>query len=201
VLDAAGRQFGEKGYQRASLREIATAAGVTTPVLYDHFGSKAELYVAVAWEAADSLLEYWSAPIEGPPEEIFRVTVERIFAWIEAHPDGARIMFAELPSDELVAHNIGAVLGRARGAVAALFAANETAPPPNGLTREQASEALAELAMSAVNGLAAWWWLNPELPRSVVVSLACEVLWGGLGRLSTTNGEDERPETGRGGDE
>src|SRR6478609_4123848 len=95
LLDAAVEQFGEHGYGEASLREIAAAAGVTTPVLYDHFGSKAELYAAVAWQQADSLLERWSQPIEGGDEDVFRVTVERIFAWIEANAQGARLLFAD----------------------------------------------------------------------------------------------------------
>jgi AcrR family transcriptional regulator len=196
VLDAAVARFGEKGYDHASLREIAADAGVTTPVLYDHFPSKAELYVAVAWELADSLLEHWSAPIEGPPEQIFRVTVARIFEWIEANPAGSRVFFAELPSDELVARNIAAVLDRALSALAELFGTSPPARLPAGLDRERANEALASLTMSAVSGLAGWWLHNPDVPRETVVSLACEVLWSGLAELSGAAPKDRRREAG-----
>lgn len=190
LLAAAVEHFGERGYGDASLREIAAAAGVTTPVLYDHFRSKAELYAAVAWQQADSLLARWSQPIEGSDEEVFRGTIERIFAWIEANPQGSRILFADPPSDPFVAEAITAVLERAVGAVAELFAAPPALELPAGLERERANAALAKLSMSAVDGLAAWWWHNQDVPRATVVSLACDVLWRGLDQIS--NNQEER---------
>src|SRR5689334_5973187 len=47
VLDAAGRLFGERGYEGTSLNEVAAAAGVTKPILYRHFDSKRALYLAL----------------------------------------------------------------------------------------------------------------------------------------------------------
>ena len=47
VLEAGARVFAEHGYERAAMREIARKAGVTTPVLYDHFSSKRELQIAL----------------------------------------------------------------------------------------------------------------------------------------------------------
>jgi len=44
ILRAAVSVFAQRGYDGASLREVAEAAGVTKPTLYNHFGSKASLY-------------------------------------------------------------------------------------------------------------------------------------------------------------
>lgn len=47
ILDIAAQQFRERGYAGVSMRDIATEAGMRTPSLYYHFGSKDELVVAV----------------------------------------------------------------------------------------------------------------------------------------------------------
>ena len=46
MLDAAGRAFARDGYHAASMDEIARAAGISKPMLYNYFGSKEGLYVA-----------------------------------------------------------------------------------------------------------------------------------------------------------
>lgn len=180
LLAAATEQFGTRGYAEASLREIAKGAGVTTPVLYDHFASKAELYAAVAWQQADQFLACWSSPVKGAPEEVFRTILDRIFGWIEANPHGSRIFFADAPSDPLVAETQTALLDRAAAAGARFFAASPALKHPEGLSRAQADAAVARLAMSAVNGLAAWWWQHPAVPRTTVATFASDVLWHGL---------------------
>jgi AcrR family transcriptional regulator len=184
LLAAAAEQFGARGYTEASLRDIAAAAGVSTPVLYDHFKSKADLYAAVAWQQADALLACWSARSTGSAEDIFREVIDRIFAWIDANPDGSRILFADAPSDPLVAETITAVQDRAADAVARLIDSQPTPKVPEQLARQRANAAVARLALSAVDGLAAWWSRNPDVPRSTVVALAADVLWGGLSNFT-----------------
>ena len=47
ILVVAERLFAERGYEHVSVREVATAAGVTHPLIYYHWGSKRELLAAV----------------------------------------------------------------------------------------------------------------------------------------------------------
>src|SRR2546421_1778913 len=47
ILDAAARVFAEEGYDRASIEQIADLAGITKPVIYHHFESKRDLYIAL----------------------------------------------------------------------------------------------------------------------------------------------------------
>ena len=53
ILDVALEVFGRAGFHGASMNDVADAAGVTKPVLYQHFDSKRELYRALrpAWDA------------------------------------------------------------------------------------------------------------------------------------------------------
>jgi AcrR family transcriptional regulator len=57
IVNAALRVFGERSYGRATTAEIARAAGVTEPVLYRHFASKGDLYVACLEEMSTRLRE------------------------------------------------------------------------------------------------------------------------------------------------
>lgn len=57
ILDEATRLFGQRGYGSTSVRELVEAAGVTKPVLYYYFGSKAGLFLATANQHLESLDE------------------------------------------------------------------------------------------------------------------------------------------------
>jgi AcrR family transcriptional regulator len=69
VLECACQIFSRVSYQGATTAEIARTAGVTEPVLYRHFASKRELYLACLTEAWIECREMWEAAIaeEGDP--------------------------------------------------------------------------------------------------------------------------------------
>jgi AcrR family transcriptional regulator len=58
ILDVAVDVFGRAGYFGASMNDIAEAAGVTKPVLYQHFDSKADLYGALLDEVGNRMLAF-----------------------------------------------------------------------------------------------------------------------------------------------
>jgi AcrR family transcriptional regulator len=57
ILDVAIDVFGRSGYFGASMNDIAEAAGVTKPVLYQHFDSKSDLYSALLDEVGARMLD------------------------------------------------------------------------------------------------------------------------------------------------
>lgn len=61
ILDTACKLFAEKGYRGTTTRELAAAAGVTEPVLYEHFRTKGDLYSAIIENMAQSGIEILSA--------------------------------------------------------------------------------------------------------------------------------------------
>jgi AcrR family transcriptional regulator len=193
LFAAAAAEFGAHGYGGASLRAIAATAGVTTPVIYDHFESKAELYSAVAWQLADDLLAHWSKVVEGSAEDVLRATIAAIFGWAETNPNGWRILFADVPSDPAVAAAQVAIRERAAKALALAIA--QFSPQDHVATLEapRASAAFAEMTMSAVNGLVAWWWHNPDVPRATVAALAGDLLWRGLEGISQMQPDEGSP--------
>ena len=189
IVSAALEVFGESGYDRASMRAVAKAAGITTPVLYDHFESKAALYAAVIDNVAEDLVAHWEGTglhlPDGSAEDAFRESVLTIFTWAAANEAGWRVIFLDAPSDPAVAEAHRRRQERASTVLAAQFAQLDrvTVSVPI-MTRERANEFLAEAVRATVNAIAAWWWNNRDLRREEIISLTHDVLWRGLGRLT-----------------
>jgi AcrR family transcriptional regulator len=97
LLDVSLELFAEKGYHQTSMNEIAEAAGVTKPVLYQHFESKEQLYLQllrdVSSQMADAVLKA-TAQAEGPREQVEK-GFEAVFRFVGEKPARFGILFAE----------------------------------------------------------------------------------------------------------
>lgn len=98
LLDAARATFCHRGYEGASVAEIAARARVTKPALYYHFGSKAGLYEALVVENLD---ERWrrmraAAESQGSLEDRLTRVIEACFRHARENREGTRICFAAL---------------------------------------------------------------------------------------------------------
>lgn len=185
LLTAATEVFAAEGYAGASIRQIATASGVTIPVLYDHFASKRDLHVELLEREGDALIAAISSTGGESPAVLMRGSVDAFFSYVEEHPFAWRMLFRDPPADAEVAAAHSRVMGRARDAIAGQLALTPRWHSSSGLERERHLEVLAEGTKSAINGLAAWWWEHRDVPREEVVALAMELLFVGLERLGT----------------
>ncbi|GAA2817515.1 TetR/AcrR family transcriptional regulator [Crossiella cryophila] len=193
ILRAAGEVFALRGYGGASMREVAAAAGITTPVLYDHFSAKDGLYRAVIERHADGLNRAWSVPPSGVSAEgLVRHTLSLIFGWVEGNPVGWRLLFGELPGDPAVspAHERGQQ--DASASLAGLLGRLPYLDLPVGMPRAAAEEALAEGTKWTLNAMVAWWLRNPGVGREQVEGLTADLVWRGLsGLTASTEGKHD----------
>lgn len=183
LLEAATEVFAAEGYAAASIRQIADAAGVTIPVLYDHFASKKQLHIGLLEQQGDALIAAVSSVSGDSPEALMRHSVDAFFSYVEEHPFAWRMLFREPPVEPDIAAAHARVMGRARAAIAGLLALTPRWKTSSALGREQQLEVLAEGTKSAINGLAAWWWEHRDVPRDQVVALAMDLLFVGIERL------------------
>lgn len=97
LLTAAKTLFAERGYGTTSIEEIAAAAGVTKPVVYDHFASKRELYFGVMQRLRDELLEDAASALGAnlPPKQRLRVAIERFFLQVKRDPAIVELLFTQ----------------------------------------------------------------------------------------------------------
>jgi AcrR family transcriptional regulator len=68
VLECACQIFAKGSYHGATTAEIARTAGVTEPILYRHFSSKRDLYLACLTEAWRECRAMWEAAVAGEPD-------------------------------------------------------------------------------------------------------------------------------------
>ncbi len=95
LLDVALEVFAQRGYHDTSMSEIAGAAGVTKPVLYQHFGSKREFFLQVLREVAGELSEAVgkaTASAPGPREQV-ESGFKAYFEWVARHRGGFEVLF------------------------------------------------------------------------------------------------------------
>src|SRR6202044_590065 len=87
LLDAAMEVFVARGYHAAAMDEIAERAGVSKPVLYQHFPGKQELYLALLDESVGRLIEAVAAAIHSTSENRQRVnaTFAAYFGYVAEH--------------------------------------------------------------------------------------------------------------------
>ena len=96
LLDVALEAFGRKGYHETSMNDVADAAGVTKPVLYQHFASKRELYLELLRDVAGRLRDDIAAAVAraGTPREQVELGFRAYFHWVAAHRGGFHVLFA-----------------------------------------------------------------------------------------------------------
>src|SRR4051812_41707106 len=153
ILAAATRIFARKGFDGASMNGIAAAAGITKPVLYDHFTSKDALFETLLRSIRDDLLAKGQVigKSAAGAEQKFRDAVDAFFAFVEQQPDAARILL-------IVPHGnpVTVKLSRSvqQGATAAISQLLQSYLPPGGTWQY---EAAGEFFKEGLHALAKWW--------------------------------------------
>ena len=100
ILDAAEALFAERGYESASLREIARVAGIQQPGLYNHFPSKEALYAAVLDRALKPLSRALEDAMQGTaPDQIQSTLAGVITDLLLEHPKMSSLFQRALQGD------------------------------------------------------------------------------------------------------
>ena len=188
ILDAAAEVFAERGYDAASIDEIAEKAGITKPVIYDHFSSKRELHISLLEIHNEELLAFMAARVgeETTAEGRLEAGFGAFFEFVETHPYAWRnIMRDPTPADPEIVEAHRRVQERATAAIAALSAAAPMVEHPGReLDRDLHHEMIAVLLKTAANGLASWWYVHRSVPREQLVSVIMDAIWIGFERFA-----------------
>src|SRR5918997_2057576 len=175
IVEAAGRLFGERGYDGTRLEDVAAEAGVTKPVLYRHFDSKSALYLALLARHRDDLSSFEGAlPAGAPLDERLRAVVEVWFAYVETHAYAWKMLFRDTGGGPEVQAFRVEVHERARAVLVGLIGSLSERDIP---AREL--EPLAELLSMGMASLVLWWLDDPSTSRAAIVDAIARV-WCGL---------------------
>jgi len=163
IFRAAGRLFAERGYAGTRLDDVASAAGVTKPMVYRHFESKKALYAALLEKHEADLPSF----LEGTGEPDVRAILGVWLDYVHENQHAWLMLFRDSSGDEEIQALRVRVSRRAREVMAAFVA--EWAGP--GIPPDQV-EPTAELLRTGLAGLALWWIDHPDVPKSVVADTA-----------------------------
>ena len=95
LIAVATKQFAKYGFDATTTDTIATAAGVTEPILYRHFGSKQELFVAITRSVSEVTLRHWhelTEGVAGGPAEQLREIARQFPAHVKRTGDAYRVI-------------------------------------------------------------------------------------------------------------
>ena len=94
LLDIGRRLFAERGFDGTSIEEIAARAGVSKPVVYEHFGGKEGLYAVVVDREVERLLTMATEMLGGDAHQgpKFEAAAVALLRYIEDNADGFRIL-------------------------------------------------------------------------------------------------------------
>jgi AcrR family transcriptional regulator len=181
--------FAERGYAGASIDEIARRAGVSAPVIYDHFASKRDLHQRLLERTRDELLAMWRTALAGTESPAVRIprAIDAWASYVEAHPFAARMYFRESSGDPDVEAAHRRIHDQARAALTAIVGAL-----PGAEAYGESVEMAAEIMRAGLTGLAVWWSEHPEVSRDEIVRTAVAVLWTGMERVADSYDPHEK---------
>ncbi len=179
LLAAAQEVFVAHGYHAAAMDDIAERAGVSKPVLYQHFPGKLELYLALLDAQAAALSDAVISALAGTTDNEQRIhgVLSAYFAFVDRdeHDGAFRLIFeSDLVNDPEVRQRVESVTQQTMTAVADAVASDTGLDP-----------AEAELLATALTGaaqVAARWWLASDrpVPQDAAVRLLESLLWRGI---------------------
>jgi AcrR family transcriptional regulator len=179
LLTAAQEVFVANGYHAAAMDDIAERAGVSKPVLYQHFPGKLELYLALLDTQAEALAETVISALAGTTDNHQRIhaVLSAYFGFVDrSDHDGAfRLIFeSDLVNDPAVRERVERVTEKTMLAVA------DTVASDTGLSKSEAQ--LLATALTGAAQVAARWWLASDRPvaKEDAIHLLESLLWRGI---------------------
>ncbi len=199
LLEVAQAVFAERGFRSPSMDEIAVRAGVTKPVLYDHFGSKDGLIAACIRHAGAQLLRDVDAAVTAVsgPRQILEAGFAAFFGFVELFGQGWFMLIGENSVVGPAADALEAIRRQQAVYVAQRLGAEFPSAERDDLT------AYSEGIIGACERIALWRRDRPDVPADRATAVLMSLVWGGLGSLTRTpasasraTGVTPRPSTG-----
>ncbi len=177
LLSAALESFTTSGYHAASMDEIAERANVSKPVLYQHFPSKLDLYLAVLDLHIDSLVFSIQKAIASTRENKNRVkaTIDAYFGFIEGEGEAFRLLFeSDMSVEPQVRERLERMTYDCAVSVSAVISVD------TGLPKDEAM--ILAIGLIGCAQISARHWLEKggKIDRSQASALVTSLMWRGI---------------------
>jgi AcrR family transcriptional regulator len=180
LLGAAQEVFVAQGYHAAAMDEIAERAGVSKPVLYQHFPGKLDLYLALIDTHSEELVTTVRLALAATTDNRQRVAgaIAAYFDFVDRDGEAFRLVFEnDLRSEPIVSDRVESALRTCMEAITAVVAADTHLP-------EEEAQMLA-VGLTGLAEVAARWWLagggvGGRVSKERAVELLARLSWRGI---------------------
>ena len=180
LLAAAKSVFVTQGYHSAAMDDIAVQAGVSKPVLYQHFPSKLELYLALLTESAAEMVRLVRVALTTTTDNHQRVdnAVAAYFTFVADNDQAYRLIFE---SDLRGQAEVERIVERATDDC--ISAITDTITTDTGVDVERAR--LLASGMVGLSQVSARYWMqqSPHVSRAEAIELLSALMWRGISRF------------------
>ena len=177
LLESALEVFVAQGYHAAAMDDIAERAGVSKPVLYQHFPGKLDLYVALLDASCDTIIDNCRAALASTSDNRERVeaTMRVFYSYVAAKEGAFRLVFeSDLTSEQDVRERVDRVTTECAAMIADVIRADTGLP-------DEASELLA-VSLVGMAQVSARFWLagGGDISQDTAASLIAGLAWRGI---------------------
>ncbi|MGI8900458.1 MAG: TetR/AcrR family transcriptional regulator [Nocardioides sp.] len=177
LLESALQVFVAQGYHAAAMDDIAEQAGVSKPVLYQHFPGKLELYLALLDASCDAVIDNCRVALESTHDNRQRVeaTMDVFFTYVAGDSGAFRLVFESDPTNETAVREQGDRVTSECAAMIAHVIRDDTGLP------DEASQLLA-VSLVGMAQVSARFWLSEKgrIAQSDAASLVAGLAWRGI---------------------
>ena len=180
MIDVAMELFVSAGYQGTSIEDIATAAGVTRPIVYNLFGSKDKIYLACHKRARECLNTRLIEAVGSASsfQDRLRAGIDGYFQFVERDSEAWRLLFG---GGAAVAGSAAEEARHLRFDTVGKIA--ELLSPFMSDIERCVLEVNAHALSGAAEQVAKWWLENDHISRETVVDMLTSLLWAGFGQF------------------
>ena len=177
LLDSALEVFVAQGYHAAAMDDIADRAGVSKPVLYQHFPGKLELYLALLDQSCDTIVDACRGALDATEDNKLRVagTVHVFYDYVANAQGAFRLVFeSDLTNEPAVRARVDRVTVDCAEAIAQVIHED------TGLPDEQSR--LLAVSLVGMAQVSARFWLDTEgaIDQDQAATLVAGLAWRGI---------------------
>jgi AcrR family transcriptional regulator len=180
LVDVGRRVFAQRGYEAASVEEIAERAGISKPIVYEHFGGKEGLYAVIVDREVEHILGRIAEAISaGSPRERLEQAALAFLTYVRERPGGFAVLLRDAPASKRNGE-MPALMYDLAGRVGTIFTEQFRKAGYDAKTAPIYAHAL--VGMVAFVGQ--WWTeMRKRPPVETVASHIAALAWMGLRHL------------------
>jgi AcrR family transcriptional regulator len=179
LIDVGRAVFAKHGFEATSVEEIAEKAGVSKPVVYEHFGGKEGLYAVIVDREMEYVVRRISESIStGTPRERVEHAATAFLTYVKDHPDGFAILTHDTPVTS-ARGGMSSLLNDVAERVGEVFATSFKSAGYDA----KAAPIYAHALIGMVTFVGQWWTETRKPPVEEVATHLAALAWMGLRRL------------------